>query len=207
MQVNIASCFPKLEELMSSQELTLKIIARDYCFCDQDMLSFLPSQNERSEIKIGSSSSISTNDETQGSTESKKKHKQLRSINYSVLEGHPYEIIDNPKTSEKNRKLYICKYSNCGKVFKKTWNLVYHFRVHEKEAAYECKYCGKTFIQKANYERHMSVHDHTPMEQRKKHDCPHCARKYSCKYNLNAHIKRDHKEFAPKIQRRRKARN
>ncbi|CAI2376988.1 unnamed protein product [Moneuplotes crassus] len=194
----------KFDGLPLYQKLTIKIITRDYCLCSTDFPSFSSSNKVKLSNNIKNAAFQNFNEETQGSTETKMKPKQLKSINYSVLEGHPYEIVDNPNRYEKNRKLYLCKYEGCSKIFKKTWNLVYHFRVHTKEAAYECKYCDRTFIQKANYKRHMSVHDHTPMEQRKKHGCPHCSRKYSCKYNLNAHIKRDHAQSSNASLRRSK---
>mmetsp|Transcript_6525 Transcript_6525/g.7281 ORF Transcript_6525/g.7281 Transcript_6525/m.7281 type:complete len:142 (-) Transcript_6525:88-513(-) len=121
-----------------------------------------------------------------------KVRKSKRGINFDVLAGYPYRIVDNPNLLEKSRKLYICKFTGCNKIFKKTWNLVYHFRVHLKVTPYQCSSCGKKFTQKANYERHLIVHDTRPNSEREKHECNFCPRKYSSIYNLNAHVKRDH---------------
>lgn len=41
-------------------------------------------------------------------------------VNYDALEGHPYEIIDNPdRTNGKGARLYICKYDGWNKSFSK----------------------------------------------------------------------------------------
>lgn len=60
------------------------------------------------------------------------------SINLDVLKGHKYEIRLNPTLdgAESNYE-YICRYDNCGKIFNKTYNLVYHFRVHTNEKPFE----------------------------------------------------------------------
>lgn len=81
-------------------------------------------------------------------------------INYDVLKGHPYEIRENPdKEKKKGARQYICKYPGWDKVFYKTWNLVYHFRIHTNVKPFQCKYCGKRFTQKANMKKHLPVHD------------------------------------------------
>lgn len=72
------------------------------------------------------------------STQSKKKSPHDM-VNYEVLKGHKYEIRPNPNKGEKNARIFVCKYDNCNKVFSKTWNLVYHFRVHTKEKPFVCE--------------------------------------------------------------------
>ena len=107
-------------------------------------------------------------------------------INYEALQGHPYQIIDNPdRDNGKGAKLYICKYSGWNKSFSKTWNLVYHFRTHYNNKPYKWEKCGREFAQKANFQRHMAVHNDVPLKDRKIFSCPKCSRSYSNKYNLN----------------------
>jgi hypothetical protein len=89
-------------------------------------------------------------------------------INFKVLEGHPYEIVPNPKADfEHNKHLYICRYEECGKTFAKTYNLVYHFRVHTNEKSFECKHCKKRFSQKGNLGRHLETHNTSFLMDRK----------------------------------------
>lgn len=107
-------------------------------------------------------------------------------VNYKVLQGHQYEIVDNPdKKSCVNKRLYICKYDNCNKIFTKTWNLVSHFRVHTNEKPYRCPECKKLFTQRSNLSRHMSIHCKGSSKDKIMNKCPECPRKYSSKYNLN----------------------
>jgi hypothetical protein len=110
-------------------------------------------------------------------------------INYKVLEGHKYEIKDNPKMSDcVNKRIYICKYDNCNKVFTKTWNLVSHFRIHTNEKPYKCSECQKLFTQRSNLSRHMAIHCKNSTIETKVHTCTECPRKYSSQYNLNVSI-------------------
>lgn len=97
-----------------------------------------------------------------------------KTINYKVLEGHKYEIrpnLDPNFKSSDSKSLYVCKYDGCGKTFTKTYNLVYHFRVHTQEKPFECGVCHKTFSQKGNLRRHIDTHNTESMNDRKKHQC------------------------------------
>ena len=77
-------------------------------------------------------------------------------VNYEILRGHQYEIVENPDRDNcRNSRIYICKYDNCGKSFSKTWNLVYHFRVHTGERPFVCSDWKKTFSKKYNLKKHI----------------------------------------------------
>ena len=79
-------------------------------------------------------------------------------VNYDILKGHQYEIVENPdRESCRNSRIYICKYGDCRKSFTKTWNLVDHFRIHTKEKPFECEVCKKKFSQKCNLKRHIKL--------------------------------------------------
>ena len=107
------------------------------------------------------------------------------SINYKALEGHSYEIKPNPNPKQSDSKhLYICKYDGCDKVFTKTYNLIYHFRVHTKEKPFKCDLCHKTFSQKGNLVRHMDTHNTSCLAERKSHKWDQWGRNYTSVYNL-----------------------
>lgn len=116
-------------------------------------------------------------------------HKFSNCINLDALKGHKYEIVHNP-TEDKNESNYeyICKYSNWGKSFSKTYNLVYHFRVHTQEKPFQWEYWGKRFSQKGNLGRHLERHNTSDVGQRKVHTWSHCSKSYTSIYNLRVRL-------------------
>lgn len=112
-------------------------------------------------------------------------HCHPTSINLEALKGHKYEIKHAPSnTSTEGNYLYICKYDNWGKSFNKTYNLVYHFRVHTHEKPFQCKICSKWFSQKGNLGRHLERHTTQTVEERKLYNWNICAKSYTSIYNL-----------------------
>jgi hypothetical protein len=106
-------------------------------------------------------------------------------VNYDVLRGHKFEIKINPnKDWEKNTRIYVCKYDNWNKVFNKTWNLVYHFRIHTNHRPYKCKECGKGFTQGSNLKRHLLRHENNRLKNKVMHKCYDCHCSYTTIYNL-----------------------
>lgn len=111
-------------------------------------------------------------------------------INYEALEGHQYEIRSNPnKDQEKNTRVFVCKYDNWNKVFSKTWNLVYHFRVHTREKPFICEECHKGFTQRSNLTRHIQRHERNRKLGKVLHKWTDCYRSYSSIYNLRVSFK------------------
>lgn len=53
---------------------------------------------------------------------------------------------------------YICKYRGCQRKFKTLYNRNKHRNLHNLPPKYICD-CGKEFIEKSAYSRHMRRHD------------------------------------------------
>mmetsp|Transcript_5584 Transcript_5584/g.6598 ORF Transcript_5584/g.6598 Transcript_5584/m.6598 type:complete len:88 (+) Transcript_5584:376-639(+) len=47
------------------------------------------------------------------------------------------KVVINSKTQRANTML-VCKYNNCKKQFRKTWDLLDHIRTHTGERPYKC---------------------------------------------------------------------
>lgn len=117
--------------------------------------------------------------------EEKAEFKKNNLINFDVLKGHKYQIVPNSKSKKsENNYLYIWKYDNCNKSFSKTWNLVYHFRVHTNEKPFEWNHCGKKFSQKGNLGRHLETHEAWDISERKTFTCKVWKSTYTNIYNL-----------------------
>ena len=90
--------------------------------------------------------------------------------------------------SKKPQKLLQC--SLCPK---SVINMRQHKRIyHEKKVRFECSFCQKLFLTKANAEKHMaSIHNGIKVQ------CPICGNNFSEKSNLNKHIKSVHQALKP----------
>lgn len=122
---------------------------------------------------------------TKAAEEADRNHRHSSGINLDVLKGHKYKIVYKPTTdSNESNYEYIWKYGNCGKVFNKTYNLVYHFRVHTHEKPFKCQHWSKLFSQKGNLGRHLERHRTDTVEERKVYSCDKCPRSYTSVYNL-----------------------
>ncbi|CAI2372681.1 unnamed protein product [Moneuplotes crassus] len=108
-----------------------------------------------------------------------------------ILCGFNWEFevfFEKNKQTKRSRRNLRCKHKNCGKVFKKAWNLFDHMRIHIGKKPYACKFCGKCFAQNGNLTKHLKLHQ----GRRPAHDCDLCGKIYTEKFNLRAHLVNKH---------------
>lgn len=134
--------------------------------------------NGTSNFDVRSCANSKSKSRTNNGTSSESKFKRDM-VNYDVLRGHEYEIIDNPDKDQcVNKRLYICKYDDCNRIFTKTWNLVSHFRIHTNDKPYKWNECDKLFTQRSNLTRHVAIHWQKASKKVKMHRCTECSRKF-----------------------------
>lgn len=111
----------------------------------------------------------------------------------STISQYPHEVITKwNKALRRTQKHFVCTYDNWGKEFTKSWNLVYHARIHTREKPFKCTYCRESFAQKGNLKRHLKIHSETALWRRKKFQCSICLKKYTTKFNLKVHLQTKH---------------
>ena len=81
----------------------------------------------------------------------KKDNKNLEGVKYDKV------LVVNKNTNRVNTVL-VCKYDNCGREFKKSWDLLDHVRQHTGEKPYSCEKCKKRFAQRGNLVKHRRLH-------------------------------------------------
>ncbi|XP_034484275.1 zinc finger protein 300-like [Drosophila innubila] len=83
----------------------------------------------------------------------------------------------------KKNKSHTCVY--CGKVFIKKQHWTRHLRVHTGERPYNCPHCQRAFSQISSLKTHIRVHTGERIFK-----CPHCPKDFTRKYNLTLHVAR-----------------
>jgi DNA-directed RNA polymerase subunit RPC12/RpoP len=79
--------------------------------------------------------------------------------------------------------------TNCGKSFKKTFQLENHLRIHTGDRPFVCHTCGKAFSQEASLRTHMRIHSGS-----KPHACKECGESFVTAFALVSHLQWRHNE-------------
>ena len=146
--------------------------------------------------EAGNAKVISITSSESGIKELDESSSEFTSSKSSIVNQYSHEVISryNDKLS-KTQKVFVCRYKGCGKEFTKSWNLVYHARIHTNEKPFKCQDCRESFAQKGNLKRHMKIHAETALAKRKRFQCSVCLKKYTTKFNLKVHKQTKHNDF------------
>lgn len=159
-----------------------------------DQTSIFEESGSACKIVISTDSSCSSVRSESGKLNSEGTHEGLVSKS-EIVNQYPHEIITKWNESVgKNQKYFVCTHEGCNKEFTKSWNLVYHARIHTNEKPFKCTECRESFAQKGNLKRHMKTHSETALCSRKKFQCSTCLKKYTTKFNLKVHKQTKHGE-------------
>ncbi|XP_018322028.1 transcription factor Sp9-like [Agrilus planipennis] len=93
---------------------------------------------------------------------------------------------ENGLKSPQAKKVHVCHYPGCDKVYGKTSHLQAHLRWHTGERPFVCNwlFCGKRFTRSDELQRHLRTHT-----GEKRFACPTCSKRFMRSDHLAKHVK------------------
>jgi len=99
-----------------------------------------------------------------------------------------------------NKKIHLCDFPNCGKIYNHSWHLKRHKKVHSESRPEVCKLCNARFSKKYHLRKHLTiVHSHESdlseadklyLLHSKPYVCKLCAKSFPIEGKLKKHMQR-----------------
>ncbi|KAI3629905.1 hypothetical protein MIR68_011340 [Amoeboaphelidium protococcarum] len=132
----------------------------------------------QNDFQFQSQRSVSSTDTSSRSSQSE----------HPVAVGTSMKMHNHPLTkirSSSGGDLFICNWENCGKEFKKYYNLKSHLKIHTGERPFACDFdgCSAAFTRRHDLNRHRKTHS-----GEREYQCSDCGRKFSRQDALTRHL-------------------